>query len=363
MRTGRPKKYVVTLGEAERAKLESIAGSRSMPHGLVRRAKMILWSAEGLTDTVIARRLRCKHHTVSHWRKRYVSGGVTALADLPKSGRLRSLDDERVAGLLNKVLHSRPKGRSHWTVRAVAEETGVSKSQVQRYFALFGLQPHRQKSFKLSTDPFFVDKVHDIVGLYLNPPDNALVLCVDEKSQVQALERSQPVLPMGLGYVEGVTHDYFRHGTTTLFAALDTATGTVIAQCKPRHRHQEFLSFLRHVERAVPKNLDVHLVLDNYGTHKHATVRAWLAARPRYHIHFVPTYSSWLNQVERWFARITQQAIRRNSFQSVRDLIRRIETFVQHYNTHPCPFMWTATADSILAKLERLCTHISGTQH
>lgn len=363
MRTGRPKKYVVTLDEAERAKLESIAGSRSMPHGLVRRAKMVLWSAQGMTDTEIARQLGGKHHTVSHWRKRYVTGGVGALADLPKSGRPRTIDDERVAGLLNKVLHSKPKGRSHWSVRAVAKETDVSKSQVQRYFALFGLQPHRQRSFKLSTDPFFVDKVHDIVGLYLNPPENALVLCVDEKSQVQALQRTQPVLPIGLGYVEGVTHDYIRHGTTTLFAALDAATGEVLAQCKPRHRHQEFLSFLRHVDRNVPENLDVHLVLDNYGTHKHPKTRAWLAARPRYHLHFVPTYSSWLNQVERWFALITQQAIRRESYDSVPDLVRRIEAYVHHYNKHKRPFVWTATAESILAKIERLCSYINGTPH
>lgn len=363
MRTGRPKKYTVVFVEGQRVELERLVGSRSLPHSLVRRAKMILWSADGLTDTVIAERLRCKHQTVSHWRRRFVAGGVSGLSDAPKSGRPRTINDERVAGVLNKVLHSKPKGRSHWSVRAVAEETNVSKSQVQRYLALFGLQPHRQKSFKLSTDPFFVDKVHDVVGLYLNPPDKALVLCVDEKTQVQALQRTQPVLPIGLGYLEGVTHDYIRHGTTTLFAALDVATGKVLTQCKPQHRHQEFLSFLRHVDRSVPKNLDVHLILDNYGTHKHPKTRAWLAARPRYHLHFVPTYSSWLNQVERWFALITQQAIRRGSFQSVPDLIRKIEAYVEHYHQHNRPFVWTATAESILAKIERLCSYINGTPH
>lgn len=363
MRTGRPKKHLIVLLAEQRTELQRLVGSRSLPHGLVRRAKMILWSAEGLTDTAIGKRLLCKHQTVSHWRRRFVAGGVAGLSDAPKSGRPRTIDDERVADVLNKVLHSKPKGRSHWSVRALAEQTKVSKSQVQRYLALFGLQPHRQKSFKLSTDPFFVDKVHDIVGLYLNPPDKALVLCVDEKSQVQALERTQPVLPIGLGYLEGVTHDYVRHGTTTLFAALDIATGEVFAQCKPRHRHQEFLSFLRHIDGNVPKHLDVHLIVDNYGTHKHPKTRAWLAARPRYHLHLVPTYSSWLNQVERWFALITQQAIRRGSFKSVPDLVRKIDAYVQQYNQHKRPFTWTASAESILAKIERLGTYINGTRH
>ena len=210
---------------------------------------------------------------------------------------------------------------------------------------------------------FFVEKVRDIVGLYLNPPDKALVLCVDEKSQCQALERTQPVLPMGLGYVEGVTHDYYRHGTTTLFAALDVVSGQVISQCKPRHRHQEFLSFLRHLDNNVPKRLDVHLIVDNYATHKHPKVRAWLAARPRYHIHYTPTYASWLNQVERWFGLITAQVIRRGSFKTVRELTKRIDSYVTHYNAHSRPFVWTATAQSILDKIERLCKVINGTAH
>ena len=230
-------------------------------------------------------------------------------------------------------------------------------------FQTFALQPHRTKTFKLSNDPFFVEKVRDIVGLYLNPPDHAIVLAVDEKSQIQALSRTQPVLPMGLGYVEGVTHDYVRHGTTTLFAALDIANGTVFTDCKPRHRHQEFLAFLKRIDSAVPTHLDVHLIVDNYATHKHGKVRAWLAQRPRFQVHYTPTYSSWLNQVERWFGLITQQAIRRGSFRSVRELIRRIEEFVQHYNRHSRPLVWTATADSIFQKLNRLCSRISGTPH
>ena len=245
----------------------------------------------------------------------------------------------------------------------MAKATGLSKSTVQRVWSTFNVQPHRQKHFKLSTDPFFVEKVHDIVGLYLNPPDHAIVLCVDEKSQTQALERTQPMLPLGLGYVEGVTHDYIRHGTTTLFAALDVASGQVIARCSPRHRHQEFLQFLKHIDANVPPDLDVHLIVDNYSTHKHAKVKRWLAARPRYHIHFTPTYSSWLNQVEIWFNIITQKAIRRGSFSSVGQLVDRIRHFTDNYNPDARPFLWTATADSIIQKIQRLCHAISGTGH
>jgi transposase len=268
-----------------------------------------------------------------------------------------------VAGLLRRTLKQKPPGATHWSVRLAAEANGLSKSTVHRVFQLFALQPHRSKSFKLSTDPFFVEKVRDVVGLYLNPPDHAVVLSVDEKSQIQALNRTQPVLPMGLGYVEGITHDYVRNGTTTLFAALDIATGTVLAECRPRHRHQEFLSFLERIDQAVPKTLDVHLIVDNYSTHKHAKVRLWLAARPRFHVHYTPTYSSWINQVERWFGLITQQAIRRGSFKSVKDLIAKINRYTQNYNQHCKPFAWTATADSIFQKLAKLCTRISGTEH
>ena len=245
----------------------------------------------------------------------------------------------------------------------MAAETGISKTSVHRFLQAFGLQPHRRDSFKLSTDPFFIEKLRDVVGLYLDPPDKALVLCVDEKSQVQALERTQPLLPLGFGYVEGVTHDYLRHGTTTLFAALNLLDGAVLAQCRPRHRHQEFLGFLRAIDQAVPADLDIHVILDNYATHKHPKVKAWLAARGRWHLHFVPTYSSWLNLVERFFAHITDKAIRRGSFHSVRDLVTKIDRFVTHYNQTCKPFVWTATADSILAKLQRLCSRINGTKH
>jgi putative transposase len=245
MRTGRPRAEL-KLSPQEQAQLSSLAASRSLPHALVARAKLVLWAAAGASNSTIAQRLSWSLPTVGKWRQRFVEQRLAGLHDELRPGRPRSYGDEQVAGLINRVLHSKPKAATQWSVRSVAEQTGISKSTVARYFALFGLQPHRSKSFKLSTDPFFVEKVRDVVGLYLNPPDKALVLCVDEKSQVQALERTQPVLPIGLGYVEGVTHDYYRHGTTTLFAALNVLDGSVISQCKPRHRHQEFLAFLNH---------------------------------------------------------------------------------------------------------------------
>jgi putative transposase len=362
MTTGR-KARQLNVTAADRAQLESIVRSQSLPAGLVRRARMVLLMVAGEPNSAVARRFGVSRPTVSQWRKRYSERGIAGLHNELKSGRPRSLDEARVADLIHTTLRKRPKGATHWSRRRLAEATGMSVTTVHRYLTLFGLQPHRSKAFKLSTDPFFIEKVRDVVGLYLNPPNNALVLCVDEKTQVQALERTQPLLPMGLGYVEGVTHDYVRHGTTTLFAALDIANGSVITQCKPRHRHQEFLSFLRHIDASVPTDLDVHLIADNYSTHKHAKVRAWLARRPRFHLHHTPTYASWLNQVERWFGLITQQAIRRGSFDSVTDLKRKINEFVTHYNQHPKPFMWTATADSILAKIERLCKVINGTAH
>jgi putative transposase len=274
--------------------------------------------------------------SVGKWRTRFVEQGLMGLYDERRPGRPRTIKDEKITGLIRKTLKTKPKdGSTHWTCRSISAETKISKSHVQRIWSTFGIQPHRQKNFKLSNDPFFSEKVHDIVGLYLDPPDHAMVLCVDEKSQTQALERAQPLLPMGLGYVEGVTHNYIRHGTTTLFAAFDIATGEVLAQCKNRHRHQEFLQFLKHIDKNVPKDLDIHLVVDNYGTHKHAKVKRWLAARPRYHIHFTPTYASWLNQVEIWFNIITQKAIRRGSFRSVKELVTKIQTFSENYNKKP----------------------------
>lgn len=362
MPRGRPVVPIV-LNDDERIQLESLAKSRALPHGLVQRAQIVLASAEGEANVAIAKRLKLNKATVGKWRQRYLKLGIEGLHEELRPGRPREHDDERVAEVINQALQTKPPGVTHWSVRSMAEHTGISKSTVQRWFELFGVQPHRQRHFKLSNDPFFIEKVRDIVGLYLNPPDHAMVLCVDEKSQIQALDRTQPMLPMGLGYVEGVTHDYVRHGTTTLFAALDIANGEVIAQCKARHRHQEFLAFLRHIDASVPKDLDVHLVIDNYATHKHAKVKAWLARRPRYHVHFTPTYASWLNLVERWFGIITQQAIRRGTFSSVKDLKNKIERFVRQYNAKSRPFVWTATADSIFEKIQRLCSLTSGTGH
>jgi putative transposase len=363
MKTGRPLQGHITLSETERSELQSLARSRALPAALVRRARVVLLSAEGHSNSSIAQLLRISAPTVGIWRKRYLQRGMAGLYGEKPPGRPRSLADEQVAKLMRRALSTKPKDATHWSVRTFAKSSGISKSEVQRYFALFGIQPHRSKSFKLSNDAFFVEKVRDIVGLYLNPPDKALVLCVDEKSQIQALERSQPVLPMGLGYLEGITHDYFRHGTTTLFAALDLANGEVIGQCKPRHRHQEFISFLNHLDASIAADLDVHLILDNYATHKHAKVRAWLAKRPRYHLHFTPTYASWINQVERWFALISQRAIRRGSFRNVRELVQKIEQFIKHYNQDARPFKWTATAESIFAKLGKISKVISGTAH
>src|SRR6266478_4330330 len=352
MITGRPKPELI-LAADEQTQLRSLTASRTLPHALVARAKVVLWSAQGQSNTQIARRVHWRNATVGKWRQRFVEHRLAGLYDELRPGRPRSIEDEQIAALLRRTLSRKPAGGTHWSIRQAAQASGISRSTVHRLFQTFALQPH----------PFFVEKVRDIVGLYLNPPDHALVLCVDEKSQIQALNRTQPVLPMGLGYVEGITHDYVRHGTTTLFAALDIATGAVFTACKPRHRHQEFLSFLRHLDESVPPQLDLHLIVDNYATHKHPKVRTWLAQRPRYHMHYTPTYSSWLNQVERWFGLITQRAIRRGSFTSVQDLVRKIAAFVQHYNRSSRPFIWTATPDSILQKIARLCSRISGTRH
>jgi putative transposase len=354
---------VVSLDDGQRQELEAFARSRSLPHALVLRAQIVLAAASGEQSGHISKKLGISSDTVGKWRGRFAANGIEGLYDEYRSGRPRSIEDERISQLVSRTLHSTPPGATQWSCREMAEATGISKSTVQRVWSAFGLKPHRQESFKLSTDPLFVEKLRDVVGLYLNPPQNALVLCVDEKSQCQALERTQPMLPMGLGYVQGVTHDYTRHGTTTLFAALDIANGEVLTDCQPHHRHQEFLSFLRQIDSNVPKEFSVHLVLDNYAAHKHQTVKSWLRRHPRYQLHFVPTYSSWLNQVERWFALITQRAIRRGSFRSVKELIAKIDHFVANYNEKAKPFAWVATADSILTKIERLCDRISGTGH
>lgn len=361
-RLGRPLKPI-DLSPDTLAELQSLSGSRSLPLGLVRRANIVLLCAAGLTQNVVADKVGVTAQTVGKWRERFRLQGLMGLYDERRPGKPREISDDVIADLIRKTLETKPENGTHWSCRSIAEKTGLSKSTVQRAWSALGIQPHRQKHFKLSTDPFFVEKVVDVVGLYLNPPDHAIVLCVDEKSQTQALERTQPLLPIGLGYVEGVTHDYVRHGTMTIFAALDVATGHVISQCSRRHRHQEFLRFLNHIEKSIPPDLEIHLIVDNYCTHKHQKVKRWLARRPRYNIHYTPTYSSWLNQVEIWFNIITQKAIRRGSFRSVRQLTDRIKDFTKSYNEKASPFAWTATAESILSKIERLCMAITGTRH
>lgn len=362
MAVGRPLS-LLELSDQTKEQLKLMANSRTLPYGVVRRARIVLLAAQGLNNTKIANQVGLSGRMVGIWRQRFIDQGLMGLYDEPRPGGPRSISDQQVAELIEQTLKKKPKNATHWTCRSIAKETNMSKSTVQRIWDTFGIQPHRQKHFTLSTDPLFVDKVRDIVGLYLNPPDKAMVLCVDGKSQIQALDRTQPVLPMGLGYLEGITHQYKRHGTLTLFAALDLATGEVITQCKKRHRHQEFLKFLNPMDANVPAKLDIHLVVDNYATHKHQKVRNWLAARPRYHVHYTPTYSSWLNQVEIWFNIITQKAIRRGSFRSVKQLTEKINGFVRNYNQKSTPFMWTATADSIFNKIKQLLKVIPGTQH
>lgn len=353
-RSGR-KSSPVELSDEDRQTLGTWTRSHSMPQGLATRAQIVLMAADGDYNTTISRVLKVNPATVRKWKVRFSEDGIEGLHDEARSGRERTYKEEEVAALVRKTLESKPEGATHWSCRTMADECGMSPATVNRIWKLFSLKPHKQKGFKLSTDPFFVDKVVDICGLYLNPPENALVLCVDEKSQCQALERTQPILPMGIGYAEGVTDNYFRHGVTTLFSALNVATGEVQIACKKRHRHQEFLNFLNQIKRNVPDELQVHVVLDNYATHKHEKVKAWIKRNPRFIFHFTPTYSSWMNQVERWFGIITDKAIRRGNFTSVKSLIEKIEIFTEVYNRNPKPFVWAASAEEILDKVGRLC--------
>ncbi len=353
----------VALTPNEHEQLTGLANSRTLGHGLVQRAQVVLLAAEGRQNLEIAARVGLNRLNVGKWRRRFAEEGIAGLYDIPRSGRPRSIDDERVSRVLQTTLHRKPAPATHWSTRLLAQEAGLSKSTVQRIWSAFGVQPHRRTGFTLSNDPFFVEKVRDVVGLYLDPPRHAVVLCVDEKSQCQALERLQPVLPMGLGYLEGVTHDYIRHGTVTLFAALDVASGQVLSRCTSRHRHEEFLTFLSQIDRSVPDPLEVHVIMDNYSSHKHPLVRRWFVRHDRFHPHFTPTYSSWLNQVERWFGLLTQRAIRRDSFRSTKELRDRIDQFTRAYNQRSLPFSWTATPESIFEKLGRLCSKTSGTLH
>ncbi|HEY7617413.1 MAG TPA: IS630 family transposase [Terriglobales bacterium] len=362
MRTGRPKKPL-TLQAADREKLEMLARRPKTAQRLALRSKIVLRAAEGTPNQQIARQLGVTGATVGKWRERFRQHGLEALTDEPRPGAPRRITDGQVEAAVTRTLESQPPGATHWSTRSLAKEVGLSQSAVVRIWHAFSLQPHRSETFKLSTDPMFVEKVRDIAGLYMNPPDHAVVLCVDEKSQVQALDRTQPILPLRPGLPERRTHDYERHGTTSLFAALDVATGQVVGECHRRHRHQEFLKFLERVESQLPKDVEVHLVMDNYGTHKTPKVIRWFARHPRYHIHFTPTSGSWMNQVERWFAELTDKRIRRGSFAGVRSLERAIQEYLEQYNKAPKPFVWTADADLILGKVQRLCERISNSGH
>ena len=344
----------LALSNAERKQLIAFGRHRSSPRGIVLRVNIVLGAAEGLANRALARKLSTSVPTVLLWRKRFESDGIAGiLEDRPRSGRPKRISAEREAAIVDATMKTTPKDATQWSVRAMAAAQKVSSATVQRIWKKHKLQPHRVESFKFSTDPQFARKVRDIVGLYMNPPDKTIILSVDEKSQIQALDRTQPILALRPGLPERQTHDYERHGTTTLFAALNVLEGTVIGECQPRHRHQEFLRFLDRIDQSVDTSLDIHMVLDNYGTHKHPEVKKWLAARPRYHVHFTPTSSSWINQIERWFAEITRKQIRRGTFRSVRDLIKTIHDYIRTYNKNPRPFHWVASASRIIRKVNK----------
>lgn len=342
------------MSQGQRATLEQVARSRTAPHREVVHAKALLAAGDGVANTRIAAEVGVTPVSVRAWREWFEAAGLASWGKVREGrGRKPSISDEKIAEIVDLTKNSRPDGQTHWSCRSMAKRVGVSPATVQRIWSALGLQPHRVETFKLSNDPRFEDKLVDVVGLYLAPPDQAVVLCMDEKSQIQALDRTQPSLPMVKGRAGTMTHDYQRNGTTTLFAALDVLTGTVIGQCLPRHRHEEFLTFLRTVDRHVPKTLQVHLILDNYATHKHPDVQRWLTKHRRFQLHFTPTSSSWLNLVERWFRELTDKNIRRGSFPSVPDLIASIEDYLRVHNDDPKPYVWTATAESILEKVRR----------
>ena len=351
------------ISDDQRAILERWVGAQKTPQSVALRARIVLLAGEGLSNSAIARALSASRPTVILWRSRFAQGGPAALAEVkPGRGRKPTISAAKVKAIVQATTQTRPAGQTHWSCRTMATAQGVSPATVQRIWDAHGLKPHRVKTFKLSHDPRFTEKLTDVVGLYLNPPEQAIVLCVDEKSQIQALDRTQPSLPMKKGRAGTMTHDYKRNGTTTLFAALDVLQGTVVGQCLPRHRHQEFLKFLRHLDREFPGGRDLHLIVDNYRTHKHDNVDAWLQKHPRFHLHFIPTSSSWLNLVERWFRELTDKAIRRGVFHSVPELIDAIDDFLQANNQDPKPFVWTASIDSILEKVGR-CKAVLETVH
>jgi transposase len=344
----------VELSSEERQLLEQQARGRSLPARLVERSRIVLLAAEGLQDCEISARLGITPEKAARWRNRFLEGGNEALAkDAPRPGRARTVTDRKIAWVVKLTTTTRPVDATHWSTRSMAARTGLSEATIRRIWRAHGLKPHLSRTFKVSNDPQFAEKLADVVGLYLNPPEHAIVLSVDEKSQIQALDRTQPGLPLKKGRCGTMTHDYKRNGTATLFAALDTLDGRVITMCDDRHRHQEWLRFLRIIDRLTPKEKQLHLIVDNYATHKHPIVRRWLERRPRFHIHFTPTGCSWLNMVERFFRDLTEKQIRRGAFHSVEDLLESIGQYIDHHNSNPKPFIWTAKASDILEKVKR----------
>jgi transposase len=346
---------MIVASAEQREQLEQWVRAHQTPQSVVRRALIILFSLQGQTSKSIGRQLGCSQPTIRLWQRRFREAGPAGLTQIaPGRGRKPTYDGRRQQRIIQATQQQRPPGQTHWSCRSMAKAQGVSKATVQRLWNLHGLKPHLAHTFKLSRDRQFIEKLTDVVGLYLNPPEKALVLCVDEKSQIQALERTQPGLPLKKGRCGTMTHDYTRHGTTTLFAALNVLDGKVVGQCLPRHRHREFLKFLRHLDREFPEPIALHLILDNYATHKQPKVQSWLEKHPRFHLHFIPTSSSWLNLVERWFRDLTDKAIRRGSFVSVPDLIRAIEDYLRAHNQEAKPFVWSASVETILKKIKKV---------
>ena len=362
MRRGRPKPPV-TLTSEEREALERWARRPKTAQALARRARMILACAAGTPNDEVATTLQVTRQTVGRWRTRFLAQRLDGLLDEPRPGAPRQITDADVERVMTKTLESTPRDATHWSTRSMAKAAGLSQSAISRIWRAFALKPHRTKTFKLSKDPLFIDKVRDIVGLYLHPPDKALVLCADEKAQIQALDRTQPMLPLRPGQVERRTHDYTRHGTTSLFAALDVKSGKIIGECHQRHRAIEFRTFLDAIDAAVPAPLAIHLIVDNYSTHKTPLIHRWLARHPRVHLHFTPTGASWINLVERWFATLTEKQIRRGAHCSTRELETAITAYIRMNNAEPTPFVWTKTADQILASVARFCHRISNSGH
>ena len=360
-----PKLTPLTLADDEREKLEAWVRRPKSAQRLALRSRIILAAAAGKSNTEIADEFRITMPTVGKWRQRFLDDRLEGLADEPRPGAPRTITDAQVEDVITKTLESKPKNATHWSTRGMAKASGLTQTAIARIWHAFELKPHLHETFKLSTDPFFVEKVRDVVGLYLNPPERAIVLSVDEKSQVQALNRTQPILPMTPGQAERGTHDYERHGVTSLFAALNVATGEIIGECYRRHRQQEFVKFLETIDAAIPveEGVAIHLILDNYGTHKTPRVKRWLVKHPRFVVHFTPTSGSWLNQVERFFAEITEKQIRRGSFKSVKALEKSIADYLGEYNKSPKPFKWTASAELILKKVEDVCKRTSNSGH